>query len=71
MTPENTASRGLLIVLVGPSGVGKGTLAAQVLQRLGPRARGSISATTRPTFRHLSLLWPSRNSIVPMRSWKE
>lgn len=38
---------GKLVVLSGPSGSGKSTLVRQALERLGPRGRLSISATTR------------------------
>ena len=40
-------SKGRLIVLTGPSGVGKGTL-VQILRRRHPELYLSISATTRP-----------------------
>jgi guanylate kinase len=39
-------TRGLLVVIAGPSGVGKGTVWKRVLDRL-PDARFSVSATTR------------------------
>ncbi len=45
MTP---ARLGKLVVVSGPSGVGKSTVVRQVLSRLGPRVRLSVSATTRP-----------------------
>lgn len=41
-----TRTRGLLVVLAGPSGVGKGTVLRCVLERL-PGAELSVSATTR------------------------
>ena len=41
-----TCSRGLLLVVAGPSGVGKGTVHARVREAL-PDARLSISVTTR------------------------
>ncbi|MHC4948867.1 MAG: guanylate kinase [Planctomycetota bacterium] len=41
-----TAERGLLVVISGPSGVGKTTIAHQVERRLG--GVFSVSATTRP-----------------------
>lgn len=41
-------ARGLLVVVAGPSGVGKGTVVAEVVGRL-PEARLSVSATTRPS----------------------
>ncbi|MFU8839123.1 MAG: guanylate kinase [Nitriliruptoraceae bacterium] len=42
-----TAARGLLVVIAGPSGVGKGTVHARVRAAL-PDAVLSVSATTRP-----------------------
>ena len=39
---------GKLVVISGPSGVGKSTIVRQVLERLGPKVRLSVSATTRP-----------------------
>lgn len=39
--------RGLLVVISGPSGVGKGAILARALARL-PRMRKSVSVTTRP-----------------------
>ena len=39
---------GQLVVLSGPSGVGKSTVVREVLARFGERLRLSISATTRP-----------------------
>lgn len=41
-----TGRRGLLVVVAGPSGVGKGTVWSRVLERI-PEARFSVSATTR------------------------
>lgn len=45
-TPATPRRRGLLVVIAGPSGVGKGTVWNRVLERL-PDARFSISMTTR------------------------
>lgn len=45
-TPATPRRRGLLVVIAGPSGVGKGTVWNRVLERL-PDARFSISVTTR------------------------
>ena len=39
---------GKLIVITGPSGVGKGTIVSLLLQR-SPQIRVSVSATTRQT----------------------
>jgi guanylate kinase len=45
MTPTNL---GKLVVISGPSGVGKSTVVRQVLGRFNNRLRLSVSATTRP-----------------------
>lgn len=44
---DNRQLPGLLVVLAGPSGVGKGTVRERVFEEL-PDARLSVSATTRP-----------------------
>ncbi|MGB5633477.1 MAG: guanylate kinase, partial [Waterburya sp.] len=44
--PDKQGKQGKLIVITGPSGVGKGTLVQFLLQR-HPQLRVSISATTR------------------------
>jgi guanylate kinase len=44
--PHPTA--GKLVVISGPSGVGKSTVVKEVLARFGGRLRRSVSATTRP-----------------------
>lgn len=45
MTPTTS---GKLVVISGPSGVGKSTVVREVLARFGGRLRLSVSATTRP-----------------------
>ncbi len=45
--PQPPATRGRLVVLTGPSGVGKGTLVSQLRQR-HPELYFSVSVTTRP-----------------------
>ncbi len=46
--PKKTKSRrGLLVVISGPSGVGKSTVVRRLLQ-ISPKLKMSISATTRP-----------------------
>ena len=44
---EQQTKRGILIVLSGPSGTGKGTVCGLVRQHLGESVKYSISATTR------------------------
>jgi guanylate kinase len=46
LTPTSTSPAGKLVVLTGPSGVGKGTLVRKLIQR-HPELYLSISATTR------------------------
>jgi guanylate kinase len=50
-SPPADAPRGLLVVIAGPSGVGKGTVHARVRAAL-PDAVFSVSATTRPARPH-------------------
>ncbi|MFN5728589.1 MAG: guanylate kinase, partial [Pseudanabaena sp.] len=44
---EDKLSEGKLIVVTGPSGVGKGTLLQKLLERYPDRILFSVSATTR------------------------
>ncbi len=44
---DSSAGRGQLVVVSGPSGVGKGTVVQRLLERL-PDAEASVSFTTRP-----------------------
>ncbi len=44
--PERPSQEGILLVLAGPSGVGKGTIGRQLLER-DPDLAWSVSATTR------------------------
>jgi len=46
--PIGESVSGKLVVISGPSGVGKSTVVAEVVQRCGERVRLSVSATTRP-----------------------
>ncbi len=45
-SPSETQTKGKLIVIAGPSGVGKGTLVSELMKRI-PELYLSISATTR------------------------
>jgi guanylate kinase len=49
--PGGSSRRGLLVVIAGPSGVGKGTVHARVREAL-PDSVLSVSATTRPARPH-------------------
>ena len=44
----SASAAGQLVVISGPSGVGKSTVVREVLARCGDRLRLSVSATTRP-----------------------
>lgn len=46
--PAPTPKPGKLVIVSGPSGVGKSTIVPRVLDHFGPTLRASISATTRP-----------------------
>lgn len=47
-TAESPAPAGKLVIISGPSGVGKSTIVPLVRQRFGDRLKMSVSATTRP-----------------------
>ncbi len=47
MPKKTKARRGLLVVISGPSGVGKSTVVRRLLQ-ISPKLKMSVSATTRP-----------------------
>jgi guanylate kinase len=51
VTNDRATARGLLVVVAGPSGVGKGTVHTRVREAL-PDAVLSVSATTRPARSH-------------------
>jgi guanylate kinase len=47
--PETMASnKGKLVIVSGPSGVGKSTIVAELIRHFGGKLRLSVSATTRP-----------------------
>ena len=48
LTLVTHATPGQLVILSGPSGVGKSTVLKKVLERMGNRLNLSVSATTRP-----------------------